>query len=92
MKALITGACGFAGKYLTDYLKHNTDWQILAGKLPFEKSYRQDISFFDLNISDFSETEKIIKSENTYREIYPSAMNLWVKSLSETLMILRLIL
>ena len=63
MKAFITGACGFVGKHLIDYISQNKNWEIIGVKLPTETAY-SNIKLYDADITDFSKIEQIIRTES----------------------------
>jgi len=50
MKALVTGAVGFVGKYLITHLK-SLGWEVNATKLPKENKI-ENVPFYDLDILD----------------------------------------
>lgn len=63
MKAFITGACGFVGKHLINHIQQNTNWSLAGTKLPQETPYGE-IKLYDIDITDFFETEYMIKTES----------------------------
>ncbi len=63
MKALITGAAGFVGKHLVSYIRENENWDITATIIPGETFCDNDVSTYDLDISDHYQLEKILKNE-----------------------------
>lgn len=57
-KILILGGSGMAGHLIYDFLRSNTDWNILATARGVK-----DSSLIDLDVTDFPKLEQIIKNE-----------------------------
>ncbi len=63
MKALIIGAAGFVGNYLTDHLQKDCKWSVVTTKLPRETIEKENIETYDLDILDKEAITSLLDKE-----------------------------
>lgn len=62
MKALIIGAAGFAGGYLTDYLQRNCKWSVSVTKMEQEMIENETADIYNLDILDSQAVSNLLKT------------------------------